>query len=116
MEFIVLINVEVENIPVQQRREMNGYFSNPDVYFYWFDTALALAVYALSIYLFLRTKREYIIPVLFLGLFIFPLQFGIWFLQSKIDLTVMAYMNILEVFYLLFVKVCLLIAVLFFRR
>ena len=72
----------------------------PGVYFYLVDLAFAVCIYGISIVLFLTYRRGRLGPMLFLGLFIFPLQFSIWFLQSRISLTLP--INLLEVVYLLF--------------
>jgi len=95
---------------------MRGFLINPDVYFHLCDLAIALIIYGISIALFLKYKRDYMTPVLFLGLFIFPLQFSIWFLQPKITLNLPSQFHILEIFYLLFVKTSILMALIFLRR
>jgi hypothetical protein len=53
---------------------------------------------------------------LFLGLFIFPLQFSIWFLQSRINLSFPMEINVLEVVYLFFVKFSVLVTLILARR
>lgn len=95
---------------------MSRLFFQPGVYFYWFDALLAFALLVISISLFLQHKRGYIAPILVLGLFLFPLQFSIWFLPTRIQLSVADGINILEVFYLLFLKLCFLISLLLSRR
>jgi hypothetical protein len=86
------------------------------VYFYLFDLALAVCIYGISIVLFLTYKRGKLGPILFLGLFIFPLQFSIWFLQSRISLSFPMQIDILEVFYLFFVKFSVLVTLILARR
>jgi hypothetical protein len=88
----------------------------PTVYFYLFDLALAVCIYGISIVLFLTYKRGKLGPILFLGLFIFPLQFSIWFLQSRISLSFPMQIDILEVFYLFFVKFSVLVTLILARR
>jgi hypothetical protein len=92
------------------------YDANPDIYFYLFDSALALCIYGISIVLFLTYKRGNLGPILFLGLFIFPLQFSIWFLQRRINLPLPGQINVLELLYLLFVKFSVLFTLLWARR
>lgn len=91
-------------------------FSNPDLYFYWFDVALTLCIYTLSIILFLKHKRGYITPLLFFGLFIFPLQFSMWFLSDKFNFIELVRTNFFEIFYLLFIKFCLILTIILARR
>jgi hypothetical protein len=88
----------------------------PDRIFFLFDLALALCIYGISIVLFLTYKRGNLGPILFLGLFIFPLQFSIWFLQSKISLSFPLQANVLEILYIFFVKFSVLITLLLARR
>jgi hypothetical protein len=88
----------------------------PTVYFHLFDLALAVCIYGISIVLFLTYKRGKLGPILFLGLFIFPLQFSIWFLQSRINLSFPMQIDILEVFYLFFVKFSVLVTLILARR
>jgi hypothetical protein len=96
---------------------MSNLFPGPDSYFYWSDVVIALGVYVLALILILRHKRGYITPVLFFGLFIFPLQFSIWFLSSKFPVAIVSSgINFLEVFYLLFLKLTLLVSLLLLRR
>ena len=83
------------------------YFSDPNNCLSWLDIALALAVYALSIVLFLKRKRGYIAPLLVFGIFLFPIQFSIWFLASKVNVVFFPNLNFFAVFYLFFLKVCL---------
>jgi hypothetical protein len=91
---------------------VQSYFSDPSNRLYWLDIALALAVYALSIVLFLKRKRGYIAPLLVFGIFLFPIQFSIWFLASKVNVVFFPNLNFFEVFYLLFLKVCLVATIL----
>jgi hypothetical protein len=91
---------------------VRSYFSDPNNCFSWFDIALALAVYALSIFLFLKRKRGYIAPLLVFGIFLFPIQFSIWFLASKVKVLFFPNLNFFEVFYLIFIKVCLIASIL----
>jgi len=88
----------------------------PTVYFYLFDLALAVCIYGIAIVLFLTYQRVKLGPILFLGLFIFPLQFSIWFLQSRISLSFPMEINILEVVYLFFVKFSVLVTLILARR
>lgn len=88
----------------------------PDRIFYLFDLALALCIYGISIVLFLTYKRGNLGPILFLGLFIFPLQFSIWFLQSRINVSFPLQDNVLEILYIFFVKFSVLITLLLARR
>ena len=89
-----------------------SFFSNPNNYLYWPDIALVLAVYALSIVLFLKRKRGYITPLLVFGIFLFPIQFSIWFLASRVNVVFFPNLNFFEVCYLLFLKVCLIATIL----
>ncbi len=95
---------------------MDFFYGNPDLMFKWFDLALGVGIYGLSVVLFLRHTKDYMAPILFLGLIIFPLQFSIWFLQRKFNFTFPSQINILEIFYLLFIKVCILMTLLLSRR
>ena len=88
----------------------------PDFYFRLFDLTVACAIYAFSIVLFFKYRRDYMTPVLFFGLFVFPLQFAVWFLQSKLQVNLPPQFNILEIFYLLFFKLSILVALIFVRR
>jgi hypothetical protein len=99
-----------------QETAVRGYLLNPGSYLQLFDLALVLALYVVSIVLFLRYKRDYMVPLLFLGLFIFPLQFSIWFLQPEAVLDLPSPMNLLEVVYIFFVKFGLFVALLLLRR
>ncbi|MFW6181965.1 MAG: hypothetical protein ACOC8N_09465 [Spirochaetota bacterium] len=92
------------------------YLLDPGSYLKLFDLALALAVYVMSVILFLRYKRDYMVPLLFIGLFLFPLQFSIWFLRPDAVLDLPAPMNILEVVYIFFIKFGLLVTLLLLRR
>ena len=94
---------------------MGRFLIKPDIIFQWADVLLAFLLLVVSLLLFLRHKRGYITPVLLMGLFLFPLQFSIWFLPAP-RLSGAFGMNLLEVLYLLFVKVCLLFALLLSRR
>ncbi|UCB45421.1 MAG: hypothetical protein JSV25_14610 [Spirochaetota bacterium] len=96
---------------------MSSFFSGPGTYFYWSDVVIALGVYILALILILKHKRGYITPVLFFGLFIFPLQFSIWFLSSKLPVALVSSgINFLEIFYLLLLKLTLLVSLLSLRR
>ena len=95
---------------------MSRLFVDPGIYFYWFDVLLSFSLLVLSGFLFLKHKPGYITPVLFLGLFLFPLQFSIWFLPSRIPPSVASGINLLGIFYLLFLKLCFLISLLLSRR
>ena len=94
---------------------MGRFLLRPEVIFQWADVLLAFFFLLVSVPLFLRHKPGYITPILILGLFLFPLQFGIWFLSTP-RLVGEFGINLLEVLYLLFVKVCLLFALLLSRR
>lgn len=94
---------------------MGRFLIKPDIIFQWADVLLAFLLLVVSLLLFLRHKRGYITPVLLMGLFLFPLQFSIWFLPAP-RLSGAFGMNLLEILYLLFVKVCLLFALLSSRR
>jgi hypothetical protein len=91
---------------------VRSYFTNPNNYFYVLDIALVLVVYGLSIVLFLKRKRGYIAPLLVFGIFLFPIQFSIWFLASKVNVVFFPNLNFFEVFYLLFLKACLIATIL----
>ena len=95
---------------------MSRLFVDPEIYFYWFDVLLSFSLLVMSVFLFLKHKPGYITPVLFLGLFLFPLQFSIWFLPSRIPPSVASGINLLGIFYLLFLKLCFLISLLLSRR
>jgi hypothetical protein len=90
--------------------------ANPDTYFYLFDTALALCIYGISIVLFLTYKRGNLGPILFLGLFIFPLQFSMWFLKDRVHVRIPIEVNMLEILYLFLVKISVLVTLLRARR
>jgi hypothetical protein len=95
---------------------MMRYFTNMDLIFSWVDCILALVLYILAIVLFLKHKRGSITPILFFGLFVFPTVFAFWFLSDKITFLVPFRINPLEIFYLLFVKFCVLLSLMFSRR
>jgi hypothetical protein len=95
---------------------MGRFFIQPEYYFYWFDVLLSFSLLVLSVFLFIKHKRGYMTPILLLGLFLFPLQFSIWFLPTRMQLSEAYGINILEVFYLLFIKICFLISLLLSRR
>jgi len=95
---------------------MRDIFSNPDVYFFWVDIAFSIGIYVLSVYLFLKHRRGYISSLLILGLFIFPLSFSIWFLSDKIGFAIPLPMDPLKMFYLFFVKFCLLFSLVLSKR
>jgi len=46
------------------------------------------------------------------GFFLFPLQFGIWFLASKVGIVFFPNLHFFEIFYLLFLKICLILTIL----
>ncbi|MBN2325191.1 MAG: hypothetical protein JXQ30_15790 [Spirochaetes bacterium] len=94
---------------------MGKFVIEPDILFQWADVLFAFFFLAVSVYLFLRHKPGYITPILFMGLFLFPLQFSIWFVPAQ-RLSGAFGINLLETLYLLFVKVCLLFALLLSRR
>ncbi len=101
--------------PVERARmgqTVRAYFGNPNNCFYWLDMALVLVVYGLSIALFLKRKRGYIAPLLVFGIFLFPIQFSIWFLASKVNVVFFPNLNFFEVFYLFFLKACLIATIL----
>lgn len=87
----------------------------PEVLFQWADALLAFFLLVVSVFLFLRHKPGYITPVLLMGLFLFPLQFSMWFLPAPRLMGAFG-INLLEILYLLFVKICLLFALLLSRR
>jgi len=93
-------------------RTMHAYLSSPRNVFICIDMALVLVVYALSLILFLSRKRGSVAPILFFGMFLFPVQFGIWFLASKVNILVYPNLNFFELFYLLFLKFCLIASIL----
>jgi hypothetical protein len=95
---------------------VENFFGNPDLYFYWFDLALAMVIYVLAVVLLLKHKRGYVSPILFFGLFVFPLQFSLWFLYSRLDISSSIRVNLLEIFYLFFVKFCLLLTVIISKK
>jgi len=87
-----------------------------DLYFRLFDLGVALAIYVLAVILFLKYKRDYMTPILFFGLFVFPLQFGVWFLQSRLQVNLPSQFNILEILYIMFIKLSVLTTLIFVRR
>jgi len=87
-----------------------------DIIFYWGDVGLSLVIYAISIVLFIRHIRGYIIGILIFGLFVFPLQFSIWFLPSKPVQVSITTLNLFEVLYLILLKVAVLITLLLYER
>jgi len=87
-------------------------FGNPNLTLYWFDLTLVGVIYVLSVILFMRRKRGFITPLLVFGLFLFPLQFGIWFLASKVGIVFFPNLHFFEIFYLLFLKICLILTIL----
>jgi hypothetical protein len=89
---------------------------SPELYFYLLDVVLALSMYVISIVLFLKYRRDNMVPLLFMGLFIFPLQFSMWFLPERVALAFPVQANILEIFYLFFIKISLLVTLLLSRR
>ncbi|MGQ9615036.1 MAG: hypothetical protein ACUVWJ_01400 [Spirochaetota bacterium] len=91
------------------------YILNIRLSFQFGDTALALIIYALSIILFLKYKRDFMTPVLFFGLFLFPLQFSIWFLRIRLD-TALPQVKLLEIVYIFFLKLSILVSLLMCRR
>jgi hypothetical protein len=91
------------------------YLDNPDLLFSLIDSALAFALYIMVILLLLKHKRGPITPVLFFGLFVFPTVFAYWFLSDKIDFMMSLRINPLEIFYLLFLKICVLLSLVFSR-
>jgi len=84
--------------------------------FYWFDTGLAFIIYIFSIIMLLQHRRGAVTPLLFFGLFIFPLQFAIWFLHTRMHIMVAAGSTILQVMYLVFLKFCVLLSVVLSKR
>jgi hypothetical protein len=91
---------------------LRAYFGDPNNCFYWLDMTLVIVVYAISIALFLKRKRGYITPLLVFGIFLFPIQFSIWFLASKVNVVFFPNLNFFEVFYLFFLKACLIATIL----
>jgi hypothetical protein len=88
------------------------YFSNPNNLFHWLDIALVIGIYALSVVLFLERKRGFIAPLLVFGIFLFPVQFSIWFLASRVNIVFYPNLNFFELFYLVFLKLCLIASIL----
>lgn len=88
------------------------YFSNPNNLFHWLDIALVIGIYALSMVLFLERKRGFIAPLLVFGIFLFPVQFSIWFLASRVNIVFYPNLNFFELFYLVFLKLCLIASIL----
>lgn len=80
------------------------------VVFYWFDSAMALALYGISLYLYIKRRRGYMQPLVLFGLFIFPLQFSIWFLWRDAQVVSSHSTRVTEIIYLLFVKISLLLS------
>jgi hypothetical protein len=95
---------------------MQDILSNPDTYFFWTDIAVSLGIYVLSVYLFLKHRHGYISSLLVFGLFVFPLSFSIWFLSDKIGFAIPLPMDPLKMFYLFFVKFCLLFSFVLSKR
>jgi hypothetical protein len=96
---------------------MNSFFPGPEYYFYWTDVCIAFGIYVLALILILKHRRGYITPVLLFGLFIFPLQFSIWFLSSKLPVVIASLgINFLEIIYLLLLKLTLLFSLLMLKR
>ncbi len=87
-----------------------------DFYFRLFDLGVALAIYVLAVILFLKYKRDYMTPILFFGLFVFPLQFAVWFFQSRLQVNLPPQFNILEILYIMFIKLSVLVTLIFVRR
>jgi hypothetical protein len=90
--------------------------AGPDSYFMLIDTAFALCIYGMSMVLFLTYKRRTIGPLIFFGLFIFPLQFSIWFLQGRFVSPGPDQFNVLELVYLFAVKFSVLATLVLERR
>jgi len=83
---------------------------DPLTIFKWFDIFLALVIYVLAIISILRYRHGYIIPMLIFGLFIFPIQFSIWFVPNRFfDTTIMGF-RLIEIIYLLLLKFLLLVS------
>jgi len=95
---------------------MNIFFSNPDLYLYIFDTFMTLLIYVFSIVLFLKQKREYIAPLLIFGLFLFPIQFSIWFLKKNIESISIMGIGLFEIIYQLFLKLSLILTIIFSKN
>jgi len=95
---------------------MSTYFNNPSLYFYWSDIALSMCIYIIAVILFLKHKRGYVIPIIIFGLFVFPIGFSNWFLSEKLVFIIPFQINPLEIFYLIFIKLCVLMAIVFARR
>jgi len=92
------------------------FFSNPDINFYWLDIVLSVCIYVFSIVLFLKHKKAYIIPLLIFGLFVLPLQFSMWFLREELNFIAQININSFRFIYLFFVKICLVLAIVFSKQ
>jgi hypothetical protein len=90
---------------------MRVYFSNPNNVFRWLDIALVLGIYALSVVLFLERKRGFVAPLLVFGIFLFPVQFSIWFLASRVNIVFYPNLHFFELCYLVFLKLCLIASI-----
>ena len=58
----------------------------PENIFKWSDIILALIIYIVSIVMLIHHFRGESLPILIFGVFIFPIQFNIWFLENKWDM------------------------------
>jgi len=97
--------------------DFSGQFlSNPDINFYWLDIVLSVCIYVFSIVLFLKHKKAYIIPLLIFGLFILPLQFSMWFLREELHFIAQININFFRFIYLFFVKLCLILTIVFSKQ
>ncbi len=75
------------------------------------DLALAAVIYTLSAVAILRYPHGYIIPLVIFGLFLFPLQFAIWFIPIKIfEVNILSF-QVSDIVYLLLIKVILIISI-----
>ncbi|RKY01136.1 MAG: hypothetical protein DRP54_04215 [Spirochaetes bacterium] len=84
----------------------------PENIFKWSDIILALIIYIVSIVMLIHHFRGESLPILIFGVFIFPIQFNIWFLENKWDMKISNYYTVLQIIYLLFLKLCILFSLL----
>jgi hypothetical protein len=92
------------------------FLSNPDINFYWLDIVLSACIYVFSLALFLKHKKAYIIPLLIFGLFVLPLQFSMWFLREELNFITQININFFRFIYLFFVKLCLILTIVFSKQ
>jgi len=95
---------------------MRTILEQPHIIFYWCDSGFAFIIYIFAIVMLLQHRRGPVTPLLFLGLFIFPLQFSIWFLHTRMHVMVAAGSTILQVLYLVFLKFCVLLSIILSKK